>query len=96
MLQCVNLCGIPSSPKIFNSLNETVKPLGIHIDNMLQFTEHVTEVIRKCGFQLYKLWRHLKLFNNKKVTYFSFIHPDQPQLLPTDVDLQKSDRHETY
>ncbi len=30
--------------------DEIVKHLGIHIDNMLKFTEHVTGVIRKCGF----------------------------------------------
>ncbi len=32
--------------------DEIVKLLGIHIDNMLKFTAHVTGVIRKYGFQL--------------------------------------------
>ncbi len=55
---------------------EIVKRLGIHIDNMLNFTEHVTGVIRKCGFQLNTLRRHSKLLNTKtKVLIFhSFIH----------------------
>ncbi len=45
--------------------NEIVKLLGIHIDNMLKFTEHVTGVIRKCGFQLNTLRRHSKLLDTK-------------------------------
>ncbi len=45
--------------------DEIVKPLGIHIDNMLKFTEHVTGVIRKCRFQLNTLRRHSKLLNTK-------------------------------
>ncbi len=45
--------------------DEIVTLLGIRIDNMLKFTEHVTEVIRKCGFQLNTLRRHSKLLNTK-------------------------------
>ncbi len=45
--------------------DEIVKPLGIHIDNMLKFAQHVTRVIRKCEFQLETLQQHSKLFNTK-------------------------------
>ncbi len=55
--------------------DEIVKPLGIHIDNMLKLTEHVNGVIRKCGFQLNTLWRHSKLLNikTKLLIFHSFI-----------------------
>ncbi len=55
--------------------DEIVKLLGIHIDDMLKFTEHVIRVIRKCGFQLDTMRQHSKLLNTKiKVLIFhSFI-----------------------
>ncbi len=42
---------------------------------MLKFTEHVTGVIRKCGFQLNTLQRHSKLLNTKTklLIFHSFI-----------------------
>ncbi len=67
--------------------DQIVKLLGIHIDNMLKFTEQVTGVIRKCGFQLNTLRRHSKLLNTKtKILIFhSFIQANL-NYLPTDLD----------
>ncbi len=45
--------------------DEIVTLLGIHIYNMQKFIEHVTGVIRKCGYQLNTLQQHSKLFNTK-------------------------------
>ncbi len=55
--------------------DEIVKFLGIHIDSMLKFTEHVTGVIRKCEFQLNTLRRHSKFLNTKTklIIFHSFI-----------------------
>ncbi len=54
---------------------ESAKLLGINIDNMLKFTQHVSNNIRKCGFQLNTLRRQLKLLNTKikLMIFYSFI-----------------------
>jgi hypothetical protein len=54
---------------------ESVKLLGINIDYKLKFTQHVSDVIRKCGFQLNTLRRHSKLLNTntKLKIFYSFI-----------------------
>ncbi len=54
---------------------ESVKLLGINIDNMLKFTQHVSDIIRKCGFQLNTLQRQSKLLNTKTklMIIYSFI-----------------------
>ncbi len=54
---------------------ESVKLLGINIDNRLKFTQHVSNIIRKCGFQLNTLRRQSKLLNTKTklMIFYSFI-----------------------
>ena len=54
---------------------KSVKLLGINIDYKLKFTQHVSDVIRKCGFQLNTLRRHSKLLNTntKLKIFYSFI-----------------------
>ncbi len=54
---------------------ESVKLLGINIDNRLKFTQHVSNIIRKCGFQLNTLRRQSKLLNTKSklMIFYSFI-----------------------
>ncbi len=54
---------------------ESVKLLGINIDNRLKFTQHVSNIIRKCGFQLNTLQRQSKLLNTKAklMIFYSFI-----------------------
>ncbi len=44
---------------------DMVKMLGNHIDKKLKFTSHVTEVIRKCAYQLNALKRKSKILNTK-------------------------------
>ncbi len=44
---------------------DMVKMLGINIDKKLKFTFHVTEVIRKCTYQLNALKRNSKILNTK-------------------------------
>ncbi len=55
--------------------DEIAKLLGIDIDNMLKFTEHVTGVIKKCEFLLNTVRRHSKLLNTKTklLIFHSFI-----------------------
>ncbi len=52
-----------------------VKLLGINIDNRLKFTQHVSNIIRKCGFQLNALRHQSKLLNTKTklMILYSFI-----------------------
>ncbi len=52
-----------------------VKMLGINIDKKLKFTSHVTEVIRKCAYQLNALKRKTKILNTKTkmLIYHTFI-----------------------
>ncbi len=52
-----------------------VKMLGINIDKKLKFTSHVTEVIRKCTYQLNALKRKSKILNTKTKMpiYYAFI-----------------------
>ncbi len=54
---------------------ESVKLLGINIDYMLKFTQHVSDIIRKCGFQLNTLRHQSKLINTKTELkiFYSFI-----------------------
>ncbi len=54
---------------------ESVKLLGINIDNMFKFTQHVIDIIRKCGFQLNTPRRQSKLLNikTKLMIFYSFI-----------------------
>ncbi len=44
---------------------DMVKMLGINIDKKLKFTSHVTEVIRKCAYQLNALKQKSKILNTK-------------------------------
>ncbi len=55
--------------------DESIKHLCINIYNMLKFTQHVSNIIRKCGFQLNTLWRQSKLLNTKTklMIFYSFI-----------------------
>ncbi len=57
---------------------DMVKMLGINIDKILKFTYHVTEVIRKCAYQLNALnmlKRKSKILNTKTkmLIYHAFI-----------------------
>ncbi len=54
---------------------DMVKMLGINIDKKLKFTSHVTEVIRKCTYQLNALKRKSKILNTKTkmLIYHAFI-----------------------
>ncbi len=45
---------------------DMVKMFGINIDKKLKFTSYVTEVIRKCAYQLNALKRKSKILNTKK------------------------------
>ncbi len=54
---------------------DMVKMLDINIDKKLKFTSHVTEVIRKCAYQLSALKRKSKILNTKTnmLIYHAFI-----------------------
>ncbi len=54
---------------------ESVKLLGINIDNMLKFTQYVSNIIRKCGFQLNTLRHQSKFLNTKSklMIFYLFI-----------------------
>ncbi len=55
--------------------SRSVKLLGINIDNMLEFTQNVSNIIWKCGFQLNTLRHQSKLLNTKTklMILYSFI-----------------------
>ncbi len=63
---------------------ESVKLLGINIDNMLKFTQHISNIIRKCGFQLNT---SIKTSKHKNQAHdLLFIYSGQSKLLSIDLD----------
>ena len=58
----------------FGLQEESVKLLGVHIDENLSWKIHVNSIVKKISKANYLLWRHGKKLNifTKKVIYESF------------------------
>jgi hypothetical protein len=70
-----SLNGVNIQRSGFGLQEESVKLLGIHIDEKLDWSIHIKNVAKKISKGNYLLWRHKKLLNlnSKKVIYESFV-----------------------